>query len=58
MSFSQDVEVSMFHDVDRLTTILSELGDTVSQPNTLPAMATEFIEVRRGGRGGGEGGAS
>ena len=41
----QDVEVSMFDDVDRLKTILSELGETVSQPNTLPVSAKEFVEV-------------
>ena len=35
----------MFGDVDRLKNILSELGDTISQPNTLPATAKEYIEV-------------
>ena len=44
---SQDVEVSMFSDVERLKTILSELGDTVSQPNTLPNTTKDFIEVRQ-----------
>ena len=41
----QDVEVSMFADVDRLKNILSELGDTISQPNTLPVTTKDFIEV-------------
>jgi hypothetical protein len=42
----QDVEVSMFENVEKLKTILSELGDTVSQPNTLPITTQEFVEVR------------
>ncbi len=41
----QDVEVKMFADVDRLKNILSELGDTISQPNTLPVTTKDFIEV-------------
>lgn len=41
----QDVEVKMFSDVERLKNILSELGDTISQPNTLPVTTKDFIEV-------------
>lgn len=35
----------MFTDVERLKNILSELGDTVSQPNTLPVTTKDFVEV-------------
>lgn len=35
----------MFGNVDKLKTILSELGDTISQPNTLPVTAREFVDV-------------
>ena len=35
----------MFDGVERLKNILMELGETISQPNTLPATTNEFIEV-------------
>ena len=35
----------MFSDVERLKNILSELADTISQPNTLPVTTKEFVEV-------------
>lgn len=35
----------MFGDVERLKVILSDLGETISQPNTLPVAAKEFVEV-------------
>jgi len=35
----------MFGDVERLKVILSDLGETISQPHTLPVAAREFVEV-------------
>ena len=38
--------MKMFADVERLKNILSELADTISQPNTLPVTTKDFIEVQ------------
>ena len=35
----------MFEDVERLKVVMMELGETISQPNTLPVAAKEFVEV-------------
>ena len=43
--FFQDIEVGMYSDVDRLQGILKDLGGLVNEPNSLPDVTKDYIEV-------------
>jgi hypothetical protein len=54
ISLFQDIEMSMYSDVERLRGVLTDLAGLVNDPNSLPDATRDYINVCVCGERGGE----